>query len=52
MSNIDKSIEQKANDVVNHFLALGATVAKTDYDYVVKNLTAVKDELIEELRNN
>ena len=52
MTNIEKSIEEKANDVVNHFLALGATVAKADYDFVVAKLTAVKDELIIEFKTN
>ena len=52
MTHIEERIIEKANDVVNHFLALGAIVSKADYDFVVGKLTDVKDELIIEFKTN
>ena len=38
--------EQIAEDVVNHFMGLGATVRKSDYDYVLKKLSNGEQALL------
>lgn len=52
MTNIENSIEEKANEIVNRFMEKGAVVSKHDYDFVVKLFIEAKDELIKELKTN
>ena len=52
MTNIEKSIEKKANEIVNRFMEKGAVVSKHDYDFVVKLFIEVKDELVREIKTN
>jgi len=52
MANIDKKIEGKATELINHFMFKGALVSKRDYELVVLALKWAVDEIIEELKTN
>ena len=39
--------EEKANEIVNHFMGLGATISKSDYDYVFALLAQQEKEVVE-----
>lgn len=38
----------KANDIVNYFMHKGATISKTDFDWLIKCLTEFEEDLEKE----